>query len=402
MATLAESVMGGAQEAINSQQHTAGDAIQAYQVAQQAKHAEQELAMEKQNNDINKANYVLDGMSKAMNAVGPVRNAMLAQLKQGYSRIDPTADPAVFDVIPKMGDEDTRQLAWNLNQMATTGINNPDQAGHVLGMVGSITGFNAALDKGAQFRAQVEAGKERADSIAGPRLQMLGWNKHKAALDAVVNNKPIQGYLNGYQSIQNALKNYETSGGMPQELAQLQTSLRMNAGSNGPGGVAERAEGYASDLGISKDQAMQILTGKIQSADLSSPGIVTAIKAIASGELQNKQQQAASQIKKMSTSYGGVYRTDPYAAVNKPEFDSAVRQQYQQFGLDENGNQDVAGVNAAPANAGGTTAGLTQEPAVGTVMEGHRYKGGGAYNQSNWEPIAAPAQPGQSAGGAPQ
>lgn len=168
MATLAESVINGAQDTVNSQAHTAGDAIQAYHIAQQAQHATQELEMEKQSNDINKANWLMSSMDKASRTVGPLRNAMIDSLKTQYAKLNPGADPKVFDVLQKQSPEDTRQLAWNLDQqMKQGGASNPDQAQHVLEGFGSLDGYTKFLEAGRDYQAKLEGARALAQAQGG-------------------------------------------------------------------------------------------------------------------------------------------------------------------------------------------------------------------------------------------
>ncbi len=351
MASLGSQVIQGAQEQAQQGNQTIGNAVQAYQVASTAEHARQELDMEKQNASLKKSQFILEGVSRANSMTGNMQKEYLSQFTDQVQKMDPTIDTQGFKALVRSPDDIQKILAGVKQMQDTGGVQNPEQASYVTGMFG-FDGAAKFISDSENHKAMVAAAQMKGDAIQNPRLQMLGWNKHKAAVSGVVDDKPTNNLLAGYQSINNALVNYQNSGGMPGELAQLQTMLRLNAGSGGTG-VAERAEGYATDLGLSKAKVMQILTGNIQNTELSSPGIVKAIMEISQGELKNKQKQAAQQISKKASAYQGVYQNDQYASVNKPDFDNAVRQQYGQFDLDETGKPtgSTGGGSTAQADA---------------------------------------------------
>lgn len=184
----------------------------------------------------------------------------------------------------------------------------------------------------------IEAKGAMRGALNDQRSDRLAFAKHKAAVGAVGDDKETKALLGGYQSINNALVNFKASGGMPQEFHQLQTALRMNAGSGNRTGVEERSKGYADDYGIKASEAMQIITGNISDIELRSPKMVKAIMGIADAELKNKQDQASQQIAKRAGMYGGVYKNQ-YGAQYEDAFKDTVRKQYGQFGLDENGTR---------------------------------------------------------------
>lgn len=177
----------------------------------------------------------------------------------------------------------------------------------------------------------------KAQSMAGPREEAVEFNKHKTAVDSVQNDHATGQIVSQYNNLNNALTNFKNSGGMPQEFMQLQNSLRQNANQGGSqSGVSERAEGYAHDLGINKDQAMQIITGNVQNVNMSSPDLVKAMQHIAQGELGNKQTQGAQMINKKANAFSSVYNK-PTMQGYKQDFTNTVANQYSQLDLDQNG-----------------------------------------------------------------
>lgn len=213
MATLAESVISGAQDAVNNQQHTVGNAVQAYQVAQQAQHATQELEMEKQSNDINKANWLMSSLDKANRTAGPIRNAMIDSLKTQYQKLNPGADPKVFDVLQKQTPEDSRQMAWNLDQMMKMGgASNPDQAGHVLDGFGSLDGYTSFLEKGRDYQAKLEGARAMAAAQGGKTQAFTDRNQVNVSGQYNQTVKPLEDVMtsaNRVQAIISRIKNGE-------------------------------------------------------------------------------------------------------------------------------------------------------------------------------------------------
>ncbi len=345
MPSLAESVGQTAAAGVAQQSHTVGDAMSAYHIAATAEHARQSLDLQKEENERNKSSWVTAQLQAGAKLAPAAQKIWAGSFADNLGKLYPNAHPDVLEGITRDADF-VKGLATTV---APSIQEDPSITGDVFGS--DLATLQEHISKRQQEMAMVSAAQLKGESIQNPRLETLAFNKHKAAVSGVMDDKPTSNLLSGYQSINNALVNYQNSGGMPGELAQLQTMLRLNAGSGGTG-VAERAEGYATDLGLSKAKVMQIMTGKIQDTELSSPAIVKAIKEIAQGELANKQTQAAQQIKKKSGAYHSIYANDPRASVYRPDFDNTVRQQYAQFDLDDSGKPTgTSGSNNAQADA---------------------------------------------------
>lgn len=181
-----------------------------------------------------------------------------------------------------------------------------------------------------------------SNPMALVREKGLGVQEHENAIKNVTENKNTQNLLSGYQSMQNALTEFKNNPS-PQSFHTLQNVARMNAGSNNRSGVSERADQYATDLGIKKDEAMQMITGNMSDVNLSSPQMVEAIKRVMDGELSLKQKQAAQQIGKNKKAQEILYNNSE-SQKYKPAFDSAVEDQYSQFDLNPDGTPKSAPV----------------------------------------------------------
>lgn len=202
--------------------------------------------------------------------------------------------------------------------------------------------------------------KAIANPLVGVKRDSLGFQEHSAAVKGVTEDSITKNLLNGYQSMQNALTEFKNNPS-PQSFHTLQSVARMNAGSNNRSGVSERADQYATDLGIKKDEAVQLMTGNMQDVNLSSPQMVQAVMKVMNGELAIKQQQAAQQIGKKKKAFASIY-SRPDMQDFSGDFSNTVADQYKQFDLDENGRP----ANQAPPPGAPTQ---QQDPAVAAKIK---------------------------------
>lgn len=187
--------------------------------------------------------------------------------------------------------------------------------------------------------------KQLYNPLVGVKRDALGFQEHSSAVKGVADDAPTKNLLSGYQSMQNALTEFKNNPS-PQSFHTLQNVARMNAGSNNRSGVNERADQYATDLGIKKDEALQLITGNMQDVNLSSPQMVNAVQKVMGGELALKQQQAAQQIGKKQKAFASIYQK-PEMQGFAQDFSNTVGDQYKQFDLDPSGKPIAAA--AAPA-----------------------------------------------------
>jgi hypothetical protein len=189
-----------------------------------------------------------------------------------------------------------------------------------LDKLGGEAAFNQVMETYPKALSEADAkgtADERALKVAAMRVSPIedrtAQGVHQKAIDAVSSpTSVVQRKLGAYQSIDNALASFKASGGMSQEFEQLQTQLRLNQGATGgKTGVDERANAHASDLGITKDQYVQIATGNVQNVNLSSPKLVKAIQDVATTELAQIKSQAAQQMKTNANQHKSFYKTHP-------------------------------------------------------------------------------------------
>ena len=101
MATLAETMIGNQQQAMQNSSHTAGDAIQAFHIAATAEHARQELEMEQQKQEVNKAQWMTSMMEKIGKLDGPAQDMMIDTFGRQAKKIEPTFNTDNLDILKK-------------------------------------------------------------------------------------------------------------------------------------------------------------------------------------------------------------------------------------------------------------------------------------------------------------
>ncbi len=165
---------------------------------------------------------------------------------------------------------------------------------------------------------------------SGPQEERTVQQAHNNALHDITSpTSPVQKKLGAYQSIDNSLAAFKASGGMPQEFEQLQTQLRLNQGATGgKTGVNERASAHASDLGITKDQYIQIATGTIQNVNLSSPKLVKAISDVAETELGQIKVQGMQQLDTLAKGRKSFYQRHQAEGSDYKETVNSIKDQF--------------------------------------------------------------------------
>lgn len=180
MATLAESVIQGAQQTADKA-GTVGDAVQAYHIAATAEHARQELDMEKQKQDMNKANWILGGINKAATLVGPIQKGYMKNFADQWKRMDPTADTSGLESLTNSPDDLRGYLASAKEMADRGGVSEDHQAAYVKGM-GSYEGVQKAIDDYANHRAMIQAAQTKAEGM-NLRGQVMAANAAQTAGD---------------------------------------------------------------------------------------------------------------------------------------------------------------------------------------------------------------------------
>lgn len=172
MATLAESVISGAQQQAQDSGKTVGDAMQAYHIASTAEHARQELDMEKEKQQVAKSQFILDGISKANALTGPMQTEYIKNFSKSWQSMDPTADTSGIQTLIK-SPEDLRNYLGAMKTLGDTGgVGSPQQAQY-LWQSGSLEGVQKVLSDYEQHKAMVSAAQQKSEgqNIRGQTMQ---------------------------------------------------------------------------------------------------------------------------------------------------------------------------------------------------------------------------------------
>jgi hypothetical protein len=328
MATLAESVISGAQQQAQTAGRSVGDAVQAYHIAAVADNAREQLQVQKDENERNKGNWLASQMANiAKNDGSPeAQKILINSLKTQLPRLMPGMDPNAFDSVMK--DADTRRLAgWG----AAQAIQGQHVDEHSFGDMAHVFGSPEAAMEWVQKIADNKTKIEQARlGIAGVRQQGVNLQTHTSAVKAVADDTYTKQLLATKQNLENAMSNFQQGGETPQEFQELQQAVRSNLGIKGNSGIDEREGTYLKSLGINADKMAQFLSGKLQNVAKSDPDFAAQVMNVASMEVRNKSAQGLQQIDKNSKRYRTFYQS-PGMAIHQPDFDATVEAQKQQF-----------------------------------------------------------------------
>lgn len=238
MANLSEMIIQGAEKNNDAIGHSVGDAIQAYHTVSSAENARQELEMEKSNHEMNKANFVLQGLSKANSLTGPMQKEYIKSFGAQWQRMDPSADVTGLQTLVK-SDGDLRNYLAAAKQLSDTGgITNNDQAAY-LAKAGSLEGVQKMLDDYENHKAMVEAARLKAESYNG-RVNVQQDNSVMMAGDKFDKDPNLQKLLPMGQSLGRDLRTLShNSKDAPVTYQTLHESLMNVASVLGAGALSD-------------------------------------------------------------------------------------------------------------------------------------------------------------------
>lgn len=276
MPTLAESVINsGLQQSQNFGSQTVGDALNAYHIASTAEHANQELQMEKQNQEINKANYVMQNIDKISRMSGKPQQIMIDSFKDRLKQIMPGYDPRAIDMLTQ-DDNSLADTAMVVGKLMNVGIDH-NQAQSLLSKLHSVDGATEILEKAGQFRAMTTQALIRNQGQQG-RVEAMNdamTDRMKKEFD---DNPNMQKLLNVGQPLGRDVYNIQQAEkeGKPVTYQMLAEAIQSTSNALAPGS------------GVSDFRVKEI------SPNVSDK-MITAIKTAAT---DNPNQEAAPEYKK--------------------------------------------------------------------------------------------------------
>lgn len=166
MPTLSESMYQGAQDSTSQAGHSVGDAVNAFHIAATAEHAKQELDMEKEKQQINKATWVAQQYDKIGRVTGPAQGLMIDSFGKQMQQIQPGFDPSTLDVLKKDPDL-VRTMAWTAGRELSKGSLTKEGSDALLSMHGDLDNYMTHATKLGEMKSQVEAAQMKASSFQG-------------------------------------------------------------------------------------------------------------------------------------------------------------------------------------------------------------------------------------------
>ncbi len=183
MAYASEQVAQAAQESVKEGGQTVGNALQAYHMAATTENARQELEMQKQNQELNKAKWMSDQVDKVSRMEpGKTQNILLDSLKKHAVQIYPGTNPDNFDVL-----KDKPELIPVLQDTLTRYANGQDLKGSDFPNLATImqshsADFNSMLEKSRQEKMNMLGNQLKANAMGG-RVEVQQDNSTAAAFD---------------------------------------------------------------------------------------------------------------------------------------------------------------------------------------------------------------------------
>lgn len=152
---------------------------------------------------------------------------------------------------------------------------------------------------------------DRWDGRYGNREILQDRRLHGQVLGKLQSDKQLNQRLVQYQNLDNALSNFSNAEHTtPQQLDELQQSIRSNLGIKGSSGVGEREHTYINSLGLSSDRMKQFLTGNPSDIAKDS-NLLTHLKDLAKLEQGNIHDQFEGRMNAVTSGYEDLYDRRP-------------------------------------------------------------------------------------------
>lgn len=324
MATLADSLIQQAGQAADAPAQGAGLALQAYHVVSTAQNARQQLEIQKEENERNKGNWVIQQL-QGISALPPqTQGIAIDAFNKQAAKLYPGFNPDIGTALKK----DSDMLQGTLRSFASQHGQDPDVISNFFGS--DLPTAKAHVEKTLELESAERAASLKAQGYMTTKQEQVDYNVHKSAVDSVVNDKSTNNLLTTMQNLQQAKQNFLKGGATAQEFNELQQAVRSNLGIKGNGGVGEREATYLKELGIDVGSVNQFITGNLADVTKSAPEMANQIMKLVDLETANKQRLGLQQIDKNSLKYGSFYKR-PSMQAHYGDFQNTVQAQKDQF-----------------------------------------------------------------------
>lgn len=207
------------------------------------------------------------------------------------------------------------------------------------------TGMSKLLGSDANSSDKVAQALALLASRQGNQENMLDQRIHDKVVARLNNDKQLQSRLVQYQNLGNALTNFASAEHTtPQQLDELQQSIRANLGIKGGSGVGEREHTYINSLGLNADRLKQFITGNPTDIAKNAP-LLKHLQDLAKLEQGNIRGQYESRMKSVTAGHDSLYKRRPEL---RSDLDDLIQSNLAQIG----GGQSI-GSEGAPTGGGG-------------------------------------------------
>lgn len=381
---LADEIVSGAQQTARDSGNSVGHALSAYHIASTVENARKELDMEKDNHEMNKANFVISNLANIGKLPPQAQKIAMDGFTKNLQQIYPGANPDVVTALQKDQELQKNAFMASYHSMSNGAIKTPEEAQNVAALFhGDIPAMSQYLEHLGQQRAMENSAYLKGNqtgAIVDQRKDARDRMEHQKILDKMSNDPQLKARATQYTNLQNALATITQAKDLtPQQIFEFQQAVRSNLGIKGSGGVGEREQTYMNSLGLKAATWKQFLTGDPEKLAKDS-GMMNHFKDLANVEMNNIDTQMDSRLNAVASGHGTMYSRRPDLQqdmeTSKMNYVKALR------GNGGGGGDSAPAPAAAPAGGGGMAVGTVK---VGKGGVSYTFKGGDPQDKNNWE-----------------
>lgn len=158
--------------------------------------------------------------------------------------------------------------------------------------------------------------------------EKMDFRAHQTTLNKLRSDKTLADSANRAQNVANALSNADALGKVTaQDFHDLQQLLVSNMGMNGGGSAHERADRYASTLGVKGSELLQFITGTPQDVGKDNP-LFDRFKELGGLEVGNFRNRMGVRLKAITSGNDSMYKRRPDL---QQDLEDAMAAQYGQI-----------------------------------------------------------------------
>lgn len=212
--------------------------------------------------------------------------------------------------------------SWSGSKLAQA-YTPPESAGEhnqkVIGMQGNLAALQGNLTKEQtdllkdKLAGLVGIDKANKDSgMTNSFIARADETNHRTNLQDLKNNKPLQQRLQQSTNLANAMSVLDNAVKKPpQQLSELQQTIRANMGIKGTSGLGEREKDYFNNAGLDADRLQQYLFGSINDVGESQAEVISHLRDMVGIEQRNVRAQADQMMNTQISGQEAMYQRRP-------------------------------------------------------------------------------------------